>query len=162
MGEITELIEKHSGGVCYQTTRFTLDHFIPPEYQDKDEVFDSSSLFETDNKAKKNISLNLNGSVCSLFKYFLDGSRRVYKIFDFGSSDGKFLPIVAGQIGAAVCYRDKGKMKKQKIIVTTYPNHANTTRRCANKSRSVANTFSPCLRNVEIIACKRAYLRAPA
>lgn len=116
MGEITQIIETHSGGTCYQTERFTLDHFIPPEYQDKDEVFDSNKLFETANKAKENIPLKLNGSVCSLFSYFLDGSRRVYKIFDFGSTDGKFLPIVAGQIGVAVCYRHHQKLKKQEII----------------------------------------------
>jgi hypothetical protein len=111
MGEITKIIEKHSGGTCYQTERFTLDHFISPEYQDKDEVFDSDKLFETANKAKENIHLKLDSSVCSLFSYFLDGSRRVYKIFDFGSTDGKFLPIVAGQIGAAVCYRHNQKLK---------------------------------------------------
>lgn len=117
MGEITKIIEKHSGGTCYQTERFTLDHFISPEYQDKDEVFDSDKLFETANKAKKNISLQLNGSVYSLFSYFLDGYRRVYKIFDFGSTDGKFLPIVAGQkIGAAVCYRHAQTLKKQEIV----------------------------------------------
>jgi len=40
--------------------------------------------------------------------------------------------------------------------VTTYPRHTNTTGRPTNKSRSAANTFLPCLRRVEIVACKRA------
>jgi len=41
-------------------------------------------------------------------------------------------------------------------IVTTYRPHANTTERRKNKSRSVANTFNPCLRKVEVVACRRA------
>jgi len=115
MGAILQTIEKLSGGKCYQTERFTLDHFIQPEYQDKDEVFNSAKVFETDNKQRKNIRLHIDGSVSSLFKYFLDGSRRTYKIVDFGSTDGKFLPIVAGQIGAAVCVRQHKRLKKYRI-----------------------------------------------
>jgi len=115
MGEILKIIEDCSGGTCYQTERFTLDHFVPPEYQDKDEVFSSDKIFETDNKQRKNIQLNVDDAVSSLFKYFLDGSRRTYKIGDFGSTDGKFLPLVAGQIGAAICYRSNKKLKKYRI-----------------------------------------------
>ncbi|MCP4405440.1 MAG: hypothetical protein GY801_50080, partial [bacterium] len=75
-------------------------------------VFNSAKIFETDNKHGRNIQLEIGGSVSSLFTYFLDGSRRTYKIVDFGSTDGKFLPIVAGQIGAAVCVRRRKKLKK--------------------------------------------------
>ncbi len=115
MGKILQIIENYSGGTCYQTERFTLDHFVPPEYQDENENFNNDKIFETDNKKRKNIQLNIEGSVSSLFKYFLDGSRRVYKIVDFGTTDGKFLPIVAGQIGAAVCYRQNKKLNKYKL-----------------------------------------------
>ncbi|MCP4401310.1 MAG: hypothetical protein GY801_28930 [bacterium] len=115
MGAILQTIEELSGGKCYQTERFTLDHFVTPEYQDKDEVFNSAKIFETDNKQGRNILLEIGASVASLFTYFLDGSRRTYKIVDFGSTDGKFLPIVAGQIGAAVCARRHKKLKKYAI-----------------------------------------------
>ncbi|MCI5179704.1 MAG: hypothetical protein D3911_10395 [Candidatus Electrothrix sp. AW3_4] len=115
MGEILKIIEKLSGGRCYQSERFSLDHFILPEYQDVNEVFSKRKIFETDNKKGQNITLNVNSSALafSLFRYFLDGSRRTYKIVDFGTSDGKFLPIVAGQIGAAVCRREEKKLRKQ-------------------------------------------------
>jgi len=116
MRKILKIIEDYSGGTCYQTDRFTLDHFVPPEYQDKDEVFASDKIFETDNQKRENISLNMNGSVFSLFDFFLDGSRRVYKIVDFGTTDGKFLPIVAGQIGAAICHRQNKKLKKYQMV----------------------------------------------
>lgn len=115
MGKILEIIENKSGGTCYQTEKFSLDHFIPPEYEDKDEVFSSDKIFETDNKSRQNIQLIVGDSDSSLFKYFLDGSRRVYKIADFGTTDGKFLPLVAGQVGAAICYRQNGKIKKYKL-----------------------------------------------
>ena len=115
MGQILTIIEEHSGGTCYQTERFTLDHFVPPEYQDEKEEFKNDKIFETDNKKGKNIQLNIGVSSSSLFKYFLDGSRRVYKIVDFGTTDGKFLPIVAGQIGAAVCERQNKKLNTYKI-----------------------------------------------
>ncbi|MCP4401555.1 MAG: hypothetical protein GY801_30185, partial [bacterium] len=85
---------------------------VTPEYQDKDEVFNSAKIFETDNKQGINLQLEIGGSVTSLFTYFLDGSRRTYKIVDFGSTDGKFLPIVVDQIGAAVCVRRHKKLKK--------------------------------------------------
>jgi hypothetical protein len=115
MGQILKIIEEHSGGTCYQTERFTLDHFVPPEYQDEKEEFKNDKIFETDNKKGNNIQLNIGVSSSSLFKYFLDGSRRVYKIVDFGTTDGKFLPIVAGQIGAAVCERQNKKLNTYKV-----------------------------------------------
>lgn len=73
MGTILQTIERLSGGKCYQTERFTLDHFVQPEYQDKDEVFNSAKIFETDNKHGRNPQLNIGGFVSSLFTYFLDG-----------------------------------------------------------------------------------------
>lgn len=63
------------------------------------------------------ISLDIHSSsMPSLFRYFLDGSRRTYKIVDFGTADGKFLPIVAGQIGTAVCCREDGKLRKYRAL----------------------------------------------
>lgn len=115
MGEILQVIEDLSGGVCYQSEKFTLDHYVMPEYQDAGEVFNSKSIFETDNKRGEKIQLPIDSSAPSLFKYFLDGARRTYKIVDFGSTDGKFLPIVAGQIGAAVCVRENRRLKKYKM-----------------------------------------------
>ena len=45
----------------------------------------------------------MNGA--PLFKYFLDGSRRVYKVDDI-QYDKKVFPIVSGQISVACCSRD--------------------------------------------------------
>jgi hypothetical protein len=116
MGQILKIIEQHSGGKCFYSDRYTLDHLIPPEYQDKDEEFKGDKVFETDNYTGKNRLLEYNESTSSLFSYFLDGTRRTYKIADFASRDNKYLPIVAGQIGTAVCFRKNKKLKKYKLL----------------------------------------------
>lgn len=117
MGKIIQVIEEHSGGTCYQTERLTLDDIMLPEYQDEGEIFNKRKVFETDNRAGEKIPLDINssGKFPSLFTYFLDGSRRTYKVVDFGSTDGKFLPIVAGQVGTAVCQRHNKHLKKYLI-----------------------------------------------
>ena len=116
MGRILDVIEEHSGGTCFYSDRYSLDHLIPPEYQDKEEQFKSDKVFENDNFSGKNRRLEYNETASSLFSYFLDGSRRTYKIADFASTDNKYLPIVAGQIGTAVCLRKNKKLKKYKML----------------------------------------------
>jgi len=54
MGQILEKIEELSGGTCYQTERYTLDHFVAPEYQDDGEDFNKTKVHETDNKKSSN------------------------------------------------------------------------------------------------------------
>jgi hypothetical protein len=53
-----------------------------------------------------------------LFKYFLDGSRRCYKIADM-SYDRTIYPIFASQIAVACLERDKRSFKYKKKIVQT-------------------------------------------
>lgn len=50
-----------------------------------------------------------------LFKYFLDGSRRTYKVDDV-AYDNKIYPIVAGQIGVGCCERQAPDKFKNIII----------------------------------------------
>ncbi|MBN1638414.1 MAG: hypothetical protein JW866_05580 [Ignavibacteriales bacterium] len=116
MGLIIDLIESYSGGKCYYSDRYTLDHRIPPEYQDIGEEFNSNIVFEDDNPSGKKLKTILLKSPVSIFRFFLDGSRRTYKIVDFASTDNKFLPIIAGQIGTGICQRKQGKLKKYKIV----------------------------------------------
>jgi len=57
--------------------------------------------------------------------------------------------------------KPKARKPKPRKNVTTYPHHANTMGRIKNNAFKVANTFKPCLRNVETVAWRRAYTRAP-
>lgn len=53
----------------------------------------------------------MNNRSDSLFTFFLDGSRRVYKVDDI-SYDKKVYPVVAGQLGIACCRRNNKRMKQ--------------------------------------------------
>ncbi|MBB6215107.1 hypothetical protein HNQ80_001196 [Anaerosolibacter carboniphilus] len=103
---------RNKGFVCYTTDRYNLDnvHFEP--YQDEGEEFDKNKIFETDNKSGKFIKINNMNTSTSLFKFFLDGSRYTYKIAEMETADGKFMPIIAGQLATGVCSREEGKIKK--------------------------------------------------
>jgi len=41
------------------------------------------------------------------FSYFLDGTRRAYYLYDMATGDGNVVPILAGQVAAAVLKRDR-------------------------------------------------------
>lgn len=108
--------------VFLQTERQTLDTTVFEMYQDKDERFEESKIFESEGNGKIRKCDTFHSSI---FTYFLDGSRKTYKIGDIITTDKKFVPIVAGQIGAACCHRnDDRKLNKYqstiKNILTLY------------------------------------------
>lgn len=53
---------------------------------------------------RRDVELLNSQNVTPLFKYFLDGSRRTYKVDDV-AYENIIYPIVAGQIGVACCER---------------------------------------------------------
>ena len=68
---------------------------------------------ETDRlKAPRDLSKLIDSTEQSWFKYFLDGSRRIFKVDDV-EFDGNIYPIVAGQIGIGCCRRDERKIKPE-------------------------------------------------
>ena len=63
----------------------------------------------------------------SLFKYFLDGSRHVFKVDDIAYNKQVF-PVVAGQIGIGCCKRENKRMQKERFyceLVLALPDKAN-------------------------------------
>lgn len=107
---ILEIIQD-KGLSCHQINRFNLDNVNFEPYEDEGGEFSSNVIFETSNRHKTFVDIKVNTRF-TLFKYFLDGSRYTYKIADMETTDGRFMPIVAGQLAAGVCRRDKGKMSK--------------------------------------------------
>ncbi|HQJ90761.1 MAG TPA: hypothetical protein PLB70_09100, partial [Paludibacteraceae bacterium] len=62
-----------------------------------------------------------------LLKYFLDGSRRVFKVDDIAYNNQVF-PVVAGQIGIGCCSREQKCMRKERFyreLVLALPDKAN-------------------------------------
>lgn len=97
--------------VLYQNESLDLDHFYPEPYQDEgDEIKEIGEPFETDKSRKiRHIDLASENRTYSGFSYFMDGSRRTYKIGDMVLEGKKIYPIVAAQIRAGCTERDSAK-----------------------------------------------------
>ncbi|MBI3378038.1 MAG: hypothetical protein HY035_06535 [Nitrospirae bacterium] len=112
MGRILDVL-KEKGITYYQSERYNLDSFYFDNYQDEGELFEKTGIFEDENKQGKIIKVEPK-TTTSLFKYFLDGSRRTYRIAEAEIGD-KLVPIVAGQIGCGVCKRLGNEIKTHQI-----------------------------------------------
>lgn len=115
---------------CYKTDRFNLDNELMEPYQDDTGIYNIIRPHESDNKNKDFFIDVPRRGYYSLFKYFLDGSRYTYKIADMQTADGEYMPIIAGQIGTAICSRNaetrkmKKELLKRKNLIALY-NHIN-------------------------------------
>jgi len=109
MNKILDYISKETNGKNYKSYKFCIENVEVPrlEYEDKKEII-VKKIGETDKSLKKTKSLkelaNKIANNMPLFKYFLDGSRRTYKVDDIAYNK-KIYPVIAGQIGIGVCYR---------------------------------------------------------
>ena len=123
---ILKYIEDNNEGnfTCYNTRKFSLDENI------KDTVSENSDLDIVPNNNKGTIAENDNSHVDTVqisekdiknirrpwFKYFLDGSRHVYKVDDIAIGD-KIFPILAGQLIVGCCKREtRDSFKKEKLV----------------------------------------------
>ena len=131
MKEILSIIEKETDGKCYGSKKFSIDIDTDSTiiYDDEKEIIvaeDGETEHQDTYIDLKNLSKDILLDV-PLFKYFLDGSRRVYKIDDINYRD-KIYPIIAGQIGVGCCCRINRKMhnfKHLKENVIVLPQDAN-------------------------------------
>lgn len=123
---ILKYIEDNNEGnyTCYKTRKFSLDENI------KDTVSENSDL-DIVPERNRGIIAEDDTSRCDVvqisekdiknirrpwFKYFLDGSRHVYKVDDIAIGD-KIYPILAGQLIVGCCKRENRDIfKKEKII----------------------------------------------
>lgn len=110
MERILDFIAKETDGKNYKSYKYCFEAVEIPklEYEDKKGI-------QVKNKGETDRSLNTTKSVkdladkiCQtgkpLFKYFLDGSRRTYKVDDIAYGK-RLYPVIAGQIGVAICER---------------------------------------------------------
>lgn len=133
MPKIMSIIEKETKGKSYHTYRYSYDSIGLPsiDYDDKpDEVVKWLDSGETDNPTKyvplKDHADKIAGQE-PIIKYFLDGSRHVFKVDDIAYNK-RIYPVVAGQIGVGCCRREDKKMKVEKFyreLVIALPKNAN-------------------------------------
>ncbi len=105
MGKQILSIMKQEGFNCLPCDRINLDIERFAEYRDSDE-HPADVPFERPQLSTSKKRIEENGRrIPTILHYFLDGSRRTYKIADV-ILNGRYLPLVAGQVGVAVVRRD--------------------------------------------------------
>lgn len=140
MGKIIEYIAKETDGEPFGSFKYGFDNepqmrvpydeqplpIIPKQYAEDQKIPTSRDITK--------LALQLS-KYPPLFRYFLDGSRMVYKIDDI-RYDKKVYPLIAGQISVACCERimqDDGisfstfqHIAEEAYSVLTLPNAANS------------------------------------
>lgn len=133
MPKIMEIIEKETKGKSYHTYKYSYDSIGLPSIDyddDSNKVMKWKASAETI-QYKKAIDIKpLADQILSsepIIKFFLDGSRRVFKVDDIAYNKQVF-PVVAGQVGVGCCKRENKKMQKEMFsreLVIALPKTAN-------------------------------------
>lgn len=114
MKSVLDIIAKETNGKSYKTLKYSFEGIEVPrfDYDDTHKNFVWKYYGETDHKSHsrdmKPLADKLQRSI-PLFHYFLDGSRRAYKIDDISYGDEVF-PVIAGQVGVGCCVRENQEM----------------------------------------------------
>lgn len=136
INEFRTILNNATNGVCFNSYRYCADeeiNFHTINYEDTETFTILKDRYgETDTSLKNTKNLFDKAKQISnskpLFKYFLDGSRKIYKIDDIEINNRVF-PIMAGQVGVACCKRqDINNFKCIELennLILTLPNEAN-------------------------------------
>lgn len=125
-GDILKLIATETYGESYKAHKLELDleTDIATRIDSQEPKLENPKNGETMNyktyRSLENLSRQITQSSTQILKYFLDGSRHVYKIDDIayqhGNSRKMVYPIVAGQVTVGCCRREKKKMFAEQFI----------------------------------------------
>ncbi len=148
MRGILDFIANETDGKNYKSHKYCFESVEIPriEYDDKKHLR-IKRKGETDKSLKTTKSIwelakKVSLSDEPLFKYFLDGSRRTYRVDDIAYGK-RLYPIIAGQIGVAVCFRENRRsFKSEKIqmpLVIAVPERANSEASIGNQELFFTN-----------------------
>lgn len=135
MPKIMEIIAKETGGKSYQTYKYSYDSIGLPSIDyddDPNRIMKWKDSGETESPKKAVPLKALADQLIAvgeepIIKYFLDGSRHVFKVDDIAYNKQVF-PVVAGQVGVGCCKRENKRMQKElfyRELVLTLPDKAN-------------------------------------
>lgn len=117
MAETLELIAKETHGKSYKTFKYCFDDIVVPrlDYDEENYRITWQQYGETEyNHDNDTIDLKPLADqlleMPPLFHYFLDGSRKIYKVDDMAYRN-QLYPIIAGQVGIGCCTRKNGEMR---------------------------------------------------
>lgn len=126
-----------TGGKSYKAHKYGLDHAERPFIDYGEDSIIWKKTAETNRKNRNYVPLKKLSDIFAsrdeqLLTYFLDGSRRVFKVDDiaYTQSGGRSViyPVVAGQIGVGCCRRENRRMMPEKFkreFVLSLPDIAN-------------------------------------
>ncbi|MHB1393008.1 MAG: hypothetical protein ACYCYE_08025 [Clostridia bacterium] len=122
MSTLQKLFEKE-GAMLFQNESMALDHYYLEPYQDANDddtdTYDMTNVFET-SPIKLKRCLEISETPFSLFHYFMDGSRRTYKIGDLVIANKKIYPVIAAQVRAGCVQRNGLKVSQEMLLSQNY------------------------------------------
>lgn len=133
LAKVMEIIAKETKGKSFNTYKYSFDSIGMPSILYDD---DSNKIMKWQDSAetvKHKSSINLKPFADQivgekpLISFFLDGSRRVFKVDDIAYNKQVF-PVVAGQIGIGCCQRENKKMHAEMFyreLVLVLPDKSN-------------------------------------
>ena len=133
--KIRDILTEETGGKSYKAHKYSLDVTERPTIDYGNNLIVWKKTAETTRHTKYNDLSRLCKIISQqnyqILSYFLDGSRRVFKVDDRAYYDGSrsmIFPIIAGQIGVGCCRRVDGRMVPEKFkqeIFLSMPDIAN-------------------------------------
>jgi hypothetical protein len=133
MPKIMEIVAADTKGISYHTHKYSYDSIGMPSIDyddDKNKIMKWQESAETvSHKSAVNIKplADQIKNDLPLLKFFLDGSRHVFKVDDIAYNKQIF-PVVAGQIGVGCCRRENRKMFVERFyreLVLALPDKSN-------------------------------------
>lgn len=119
MNKIMNIISSETHGKSFKTFKYCFDGIEVPtlSYDDhKDITWEDYGETEVITQAKNlKTFADLLKNEQPLFKFFLDGSRRAFKVDDISYNQQVF-PVIAGQIGVGCCSRNNKFLKTEDFI----------------------------------------------
>lgn len=131
MPKIMEVISEITGCKSYNTYKYSYDAIGLPSIDYDDESNKIMKWQEKGETVKYKASINLKDEAdkivnqTPILTYFLDGSRRVFKVDDISINKNVY-PIIAGQVGVGCCKRVDRKMVREKCemkFILSAPNN---------------------------------------
>ncbi|WP_293849848.1 hypothetical protein [uncultured Phascolarctobacterium sp.] len=119
MASVLSIIAEETKGKSYKTTKYAYEGIEVPRFDYDDHRFDfkwkhyGEDAYVND---KKGTTIPLKSFADRIlhnkpmFTYFLDGSRKTYKVDDMAYAN-QIYPVIAGQVGVGCCCRENMEMK---------------------------------------------------
>ena len=144
---ILAIIKKEVSGDLrlLSSERVNLDHRHFSEYTDSDQHPVETPFENPPIPTMKKKVDDADVGIPTILRYFLDGSRKTYKVDDI-IIDGKYLPIIAGQVGVSIISREDNQLTPLKPFcsfknIIAFPNKI--SEEDLNHFQGVINDQSP-------------------